>query len=106
MTEKQFKNCLIEFDKAKQTFKRKKVAFVVDVMKFMEDKDIPIKVLFFGDTFGLDIVVNRYNFRDVPRTIPLKVLMDFCDEFGCEFQYTCCDGSRWIFSFNGLDMGH
>ena len=101
---KRFKNCLIEFDKAKQKLEREKTTFIFDVKEFMRDKGIPVRVLFFGDTFGLDIVVTMDNFRDVPRTIPLNVLMDFCDEFGCEFQYNNCDGNRWIFSFNGLDM--
>ena len=105
MTEKRFKNCLNKFDKAKQKLEREKTTFIFDVTEFMRDKGIPIRVLFFGDEFGLDIV-NGNNFRDVPRTIPLNILMDFCDEFGCEYLYTNCGGNRWIFSFNGLDMRH
>ena len=96
MTEnKRFKKCLIEFEKTKREF-------VFNVKEFMRDKGIPVKLTFFGDTFGLDID----NMRDVPRKIPLDVLTDFCKDFGCEFEYTCCDGNRWIFSFNKLNMGY
>ena len=106
MTEFIFKQSLIDYDKAKKALKYAKAKFEADVMYFMEQYDIPVKVLYFGDTFGLDIRVNTFNFATVPRKIPLDVLMEFCKEFGCEFQYTCCDGSRWIFTFNGLDLGY
>ena len=106
MTEKRFKNALIEFEKAKNELKKEKRTFVFDVKEFMLKNGIPIKVLFFGDTFGLDIDLNIHNWRDVPRKIPLDVLTDFCKEFGCEFEYTNSDGERYIFSFNGLSMGY
>lgn len=102
MTEKRFKNALIEFDKAKHDLKYAKMIFQNDVIIFMRKKGIPVRVLFFGDTFGLDIMRNWY---DVPRKIPLDVLTDFCNEFGCEYEYTNYDGKRWIFSFDKLNMG-
>lgn len=101
-----FKNCLIEFDKAKQKLAREKRTFEFDVKEFMRNKGVPVKVLFFGNTFGLDIDLNINNCQDVPRKIPLDVLSDFCKEFGCEFEYNNCDGNRWIFSFNGLSIGY
>lgn len=106
MTEKQFKDVLIEFDKAKQNLNDAKRSFQVDIIVFMRKRGIPVKVLFFGDSFGLDIDLNIKNWRDVPRKIPLDVLTDFCKEFGCEFEYTACDGDRWIFSFGGLSIGY
>ena len=104
MTNKRFKNVLIEFDKTKENLKREKKTFEFDVREFMRNKGIPVKILFFGNTFGLDINLNVSNWQDVPRKIPLDVLSDFCNEFGCDFEYNNCDGNRWVFSFNGMDM--
>ena len=105
MTEK-FKDVLIELDKAKQNLKDAKMIFQNDVIIFMRKRGIPVRVLFFGDTFGLDIYRDIHNYQDVPRKIPLDVLTDFCKEFGCEYEYTNCDGKRWIFSFDKLSMGY
>ena len=104
MTNKRFRNILIEFDKVKQNIEREKKTFAFDVKEFMRNKGIPVKILFFGKTFGLDIDVNVNNWQDVPRKIPLVVLSDFCKEFGCDFEYNTCDGDRWIFSFNGMPI--
>ena len=106
MTNKRFINVLIEFDKVKQNIEREKKIFAFDVKEFMRNKGIPVKVLFFGKTFGLDIDVNVSNWQDVPRKIPLDVLSDFCKEFGCDFEYNNYDGDRWIFSFNGMTIGY
>ena len=106
MTNKRFRNVLIEFDKVKQNIEREKKTFAFDVKEFMRNKGIPVKVLFFGNTFGLDIDLNVSNWQDVPRKIPLDVLSDFCKEFGCEFEYNNYDGDRWIFSFNGMKIGY
>jgi len=99
-----FKDCLIEFNKTKQNFNEIKEQFVYDVYDFMENKGILVRVLFFGDTFGLDIKRNWDNMTNSPRKIPLNVLTEFCNTFGCEFEYTKCGGSRYIFSFDGLNM--
>lgn len=106
MTNKRFRNVLIEFDKVKQNIEREKKTFAFDVKEFMRSKGIPVKVLFFGKTFGLDIDVNVSNLQDVPRKIPLDVLSDFCKEFGCDFEYNNYEGDRWIFSFNGMTIGY
>ena len=104
MTEKRFKECLIEFDNTVDKLNKEKRIFVFDVKEFMLEYNIPVRVLFFGDTFGLDIDLNIRNWQDVPRKIPLSVLSEFCKKFGCEFEYTNCDGKRYIFSFDGLNM--
>ena len=103
---KNFKDCLIEFDKAQQNLNKSKAHFILDVRNFMRDKGVPVKVLFFGNTFGIDVDININNVGNVSRKIPLDVLVDFCDKFSCEFEYTNCDGKRYIFSFDGLYMGH
>ena len=100
----QFKEAIIEFDKATQKFENEKRTFEYDVKIFMRDKGIPIKIAFFGSTFGLDIDLDAPNGSDIPRKIPINVLYDFCNEFGCDFERTACDGERWIFTFNGLNM--
>lgn len=106
MTNKRFRNILIEFDKVTQNLVREKKTFEVDVKEFMRNKGIPVKILFFGKTFCLDIDVNVSNRQDIPRKIPLDVLSDFCKEFGCDFEYNTCDGDRWIFSFNEMKIGY
>ncbi len=106
MTEKQFKDVLIEFDKVKQNLDAARRNFKIDVIVFMKEKGIPVRVVFFGDSFGLDIDFDAPNWQNVPLKIPLNVLCDFCKEFGCEFEYTACDGHRWIFSFGGLSIGY
>ena len=106
MTNKRFRNVLIEFDIVKENIEREKKTFVFDVKEFMRNKGIPVKVLFFGKTFGLDIDINVNNWQDVPRKIPLDVLSNFCKEFGCDFEYNNYDGDRWIFSFNGMKIGY
>ena len=106
MTNKRFRNVLIEFDEVKQNIEREKKTFAFDVKEFMRNKGIPVRILFFGKTFGLDIDVNVSNWQNVPRKIPLDVLSDFCNEFGCDFEYNNCDGDRWIFSFNGMTIGY
>ena len=66
----------------------------------MENNGIKgIKLMFFGDAFGLDLFSSNVS------KIPLNVLVDFCEEFGCTFEYTNSDGHRYIFSFDGLSMG-
>ena len=102
MTNKRFKDCRVEFDKIKQKIEREKTTFKFDVKEFMINKGIPVKVLFFGEigeTFGLEIDLNKNNLQDIPLKIPLNVLIDFCKEFGCDFEYNNCNGHRWIFSF-------
>lgn len=106
MTEKeQFKQSVIRFNNAKKDFEKQKRNFKFNVIEFMRNKGIPVRVSFYGDTFGIDIRVDVDNWREVPRKIPLDVLTDFCNEFGCEFEYTNSDGERYIFSFNGLSIG-
>ena len=61
MSNKKFRNCLIEFDKLKTNLEKEKREFVFDVQTFMRERGIPVRVLFFGDTFGLDIDLNVKN---------------------------------------------
>lgn len=103
MTEKRFRDCLIEFDDAKYKLKKERDTFESEVKEFMETNGISVKIKFFGTTFGLDIDFTKPN---VSRKIPLLVLMDFCKKFGCDFEYTNCNGRRYIFSFDGLTVGY
>lgn len=79
---------------------------------FLEKYDAHVRVLTFGDTFGLEKNMTYYTneFLNGNRDIRLdfkfdiRVLSDFCDEFECEFLHTSCDGDRFIFNFNDVDM--
>ena len=48
---------------------------------------------------GEDIIDTDFKFTS-------KVLYDFCNEFGCEFVETTCDGDRYIFTFEDVDTSH
>ena len=72
---------------------------------FQEKYDVNVRVKFFVDSFGVEqnfligwnIKLFKFN---------QEVLYEFCKEFDCEFQYTACDGSRPIFTFNDVDTTH
>lgn len=103
---KQFKDALIEFDKAKKDFVKNRDKFKFDVMDFMKDKGIPVKVMFFTNFF--EVAIDYYainNFDTIPKQIPLDVLSDFCEKFGCVCDFSKCKGHRYFFKFNGLSMG-
>ena len=101
-----FKRDLLIYKKAQEQFDKDKKRFRTEIILFFGKYDIPVKVLFFGKTFGIDIDINLSNIGEVPHKIPVEVLYDFCKEFGCDFEETVCDGSRWIFSFEGMFMGY
>ena len=109
MTNTRFKKRLKEYDELINQLKYDKEEFKYDVIRFMKSRGIPVRINFFGDTFGVDIHITKQDCSsesEVPLKIPLNVLMDFCNEFGCEYEHTIDSlGKRYIFSFNGLDMG-
>ena len=70
---------------------------------FDEEYNIPIRVLTFGDTFGIERDVNINNFFDTPH-ISIKMIYDFCNQFEVELKETCCNGDRYIFVFQDKDM--
>ena len=99
-----FKRAVTEYNHIISQFEDDKRLFIRDVENFFHKYRIPVKVLFFIDCFGIDINVNMNNVCEVPLSIPVKVLYEFCEEFGCDFKYTSCNGNRWIFSFDNLKM--
>lgn len=72
---------------------------------FQEKYDVNVRVKFFVDSFGIEqnfLIgwnVKLFKFNQ-------EVLYEFCKEFDCEFEYTACDGSRPIFTFNDVDTTH
>ena len=87
-------------------FKKAQNEFKLSIQRFMRvNYNIPIKVYFFGNNFGIDIHHSYDIFDKAPYRLPLDVLVAICDEFGCEFLETCCDGSRWLFRFDS-PCGH
>ena len=106
MVNERFKQSLIEFHKSKNDYNKEKGIFASDVEYFMDRQGIPVRVHFFGQRFGVDIKRTISTYRTVPNKIPLNVLMKFCEEFGCEFEKTCCNGNRYFFTFGKLDMSY
>ena len=101
MTEnKHFKQDIINWNNAQEEFKKSKGEFKFDCQEFMRNNGIKgVRLMFFGDTFGLDILCSNVS------KIPLNVLVDFCEKFGCTFERTIDSGERYIFNFDGLSMG-
>lgn len=101
MTEnKRFKQDVIDWNNTIKEFEESKEEFKFDCEEFMRNNAIKgVKLMFFGDAFGLDIYCSNVS------KIPLNILVNFCEEFGCTFEYTNCHGQRYIFSFDGLNMG-
>ena len=96
-----FKKACEEYANINRNFKNEQIKFETDVERFMREKhNIPIKVLFFGNTFGIDIKHSWDRAGDLPFRLSLQMIVDISDEFGCEFLETCCDGSRCIFKFD------
>lgn len=109
MVNTRFKERLEQCEKLKNQFKKDKEEFKYDVIRFMGNRGIPVEINFFGGTFGVDIHTTKQycsSESEALLKIPLNILMDFCNEFGCEYEHTIDSiGRRYIFSFNGLDMG-
>lgn len=97
-----FKRGISVYNNAKNQYKEDLKQFKYDVINFMLEYDIPVKIYFFGNTFGIDIRRTFDDFGKVPLKIPIEVLYAFCKEFDCEFLYTTCDGHRWIFKIEGM----
>ena len=106
MTEKErFKKSLIEYKKSVQKLQTEKELFEVDVRDFMRKKGLNVRVIYLGDKFGVVLNNNTENIFDKP-SIPLDVLMEFCDTFDCEYEYMVRELKRYVFKFEGnLNMG-
>lgn len=102
---KRFKKSLIEYKKSVQKLKTEKEQFEVDVRDFMRKKGLNVKVIYLGDKFGVVLNKNTENIFD-NTSIPLDVLIEFCDTFDCEYAYTVNELRRYVFKFEGnLHMG-
>lgn len=102
---KRFKKSLIEYKKSMQKLKTEKEQFEVDVRDFMRKKGLNVRVIYLGDKFGVVLNKNTEDIFDNP-TIPLEVLMEFCETFDCECEYMVRELKRYVFKFEGyLYMG-
>lgn len=66
---------------------------VTGITWFAIEKDIHY---YYG---GVEIIHTDFDFSS-------KVLYEFCEEFECEFDRTVCDGDRYIFTFDDVDMSN
>lgn len=88
---------------------RKIEDFKYEIIKYFSKKyNIKVRVLTFGSTFGIEKDYGFYSKKSFKENIYFKMnskmLFDFCTEFECEFVSTCCDGDRYIFTFDDIDM--
>lgn len=103
MLNKRFKHKIDEFSKQKKEIRRAQHEFKIDIINFMAERDLSVNVLFFGSTFGIETKTPPNESVPSLHRIPLSVLNDFCNHFGCTFQCTACEGHRYIFYFDNID---
>lgn len=74
---------------------------------FYNKYDVYVRVLFFGDTWGIEQDYGHYYHMGgrVDFDFSIDVLADFCREFECDFLYTRST-DRYIFTFKDVDMSH
>lgn len=76
---------------------------------FLTKYDVHVNVLKFGDSFGIEKDYNYYSKQlkfchgDAFK-FNSKVLFEFCNDFECEFIHTSCEGERYVFTFEDVDM--
>lgn len=85
-----FKSMIVQYFKEKYDFH---VRVLTGVTWFAIEKDLHY---YYGG--------NRFIMSDFKMTS--KVLFDFCQEFECEFTHTACDGDRYFFTFDDVDMSN
>lgn len=85
-----FKRAIVKYFEEKYDFH---VRVLTGVTWFAIEKDLHY---YYGD--------NRFIMSDFKFTS--KVLYDFCQEFECEFTETHCDGDRYFFTFEDVDMSN
>ena len=88
---------------------RKQHKILVDMFKlrveeyFLDEHNIPVRVLFYGDSFGVEREINIKTVFSTPK-ITIQVIYDFCNQFELDFKYTTCNGDRYIFEFEDKKM--
>lgn len=83
--------------------------FMLAIKRYFIDKyDFHVRVLTGITWFAVEKDLNYYfggcEIFHTDFKFTAKVLADFCEEFDCEFEYTTCDGDRYIFTFDDVDM--
>jgi len=77
---------------------------------FLEKYDFRVNTVTGVEWFGVEKNIHYYyggdTIIDTDFEFTSEVLYDFCKEFGCEFEHTSCDGSRYIFTFKDVDMSN
>lgn len=74
---------------------------------FIEKYDIYVRTPTFVDSFGVELDPNCHYLNKRPHDfMQINMLADFCQTFGCEFEHTACDGTRYIFTYTDVDMSH
>jgi len=85
-----FKDMIVQYFKEKYDFH---VRVLTGVTWFAVEKDL--HYYYGNDRF----IMSDFRFTS-------KILYDFCQEFECEFVETCCDGDRYLFTFEDVDMSN
>ena len=77
---------------------------------FLEKYDFHVNVLTGITWFAVEKNIHYYyggnTIIDTDFKFTSKVLFDFCNEFECEFDHTACDGRRYIFTFEDVDVSN
>lgn len=77
---------------------------------FLEKYDFHVRTLTGVTWFAIEKDIHYYyGSNEIIHTdfkFTSKVLFDFCNEFDCEFEHTGCDGNRYFFTFNDVDISN
>lgn len=96
-------------------YRSKHKKFIEDFLRaikryFLDKYDFHVRTLTGITWFGVEKDLHYYfSGSEIIKTdfkFTAKVLADFCEEFDCEFDHTSCDGDRYIFTFDDVDMSN
>ena len=77
------------------------------VIRYFFDKyDVHVRFLTGVTWFAVELDYGYYT-RSIKLPqfkFTLQILLDFCNEFECEYDGNSCDGDRHIFTFTDVDM--
>ena len=116
MTEKQLSNKeIVKNLKESIEYRSKHKKFIDEFLRavkryFLEKYDFRVNTITGITWFAVEKNIHYYyggdTIIDTDFKFTSEVLYDFCKEFDCEFDKTACDGDRYIFTFNDVDMSN
>ena len=80
---------------------------------FWKEYDVPVSVLTGVTWFAIEKNISIVRNMDSDKAehmwkfeFTIDVLYKFCKTFECKFEHTACDGHRYVFTFDDVDMSN